>query len=72
MRLLAIFVAPTEQGEIGLDLFRAACRLGLEGLGVEAPRPSVSGWPVEALAQGEEPAASGDEPGDGWGVVRSQ
>jgi bifunctional non-homologous end joining protein LigD len=36
-RLLArrpdgIFVAPFEQGEIDLDLFRAACRLGLEGL----------------------------------------
>jgi bifunctional non-homologous end joining protein LigD len=36
-RLLArrpdgIFVAPFEQGEIGPDLFRAACRLGLEGL----------------------------------------
>jgi len=27
-----IFVAPTEQGEIGPDLFRAACRMGLEGL----------------------------------------
>jgi bifunctional non-homologous end joining protein LigD len=36
-RLLAkrpdgIFVAPFEQGEIGPDLFRAACRFGLEGL----------------------------------------
>jgi len=36
-RLLArrpdgIFVAPFEQGEIGPDLFRVACRLGLEGL----------------------------------------
>ena len=36
-RLLArrpdgIFVAPFEQGEIGLDLFRAACNMGLEGL----------------------------------------
>ena len=36
-RLLArrpdgIFVAPTEQGEIGPDLFQAACRMGLEGL----------------------------------------
>jgi ATP-dependent DNA ligase len=36
-RLLArrsdgIFVAPFEQGEIGPDLFRAACGLGLEGL----------------------------------------
>jgi bifunctional non-homologous end joining protein LigD len=36
-RLLArrpdgIFVAPYEQGEIGPDLFRAACNMGLEGL----------------------------------------
>jgi bifunctional non-homologous end joining protein LigD len=36
-RLLArrpdgIFVAPYEQGEIGPDLFRAACDMGLEGL----------------------------------------
>jgi ATP-dependent DNA ligase len=27
-----IFVAPFEQGEIGTDLFRTACRMGLEGL----------------------------------------
>ncbi|WLB43002.1 RNA ligase family protein [Bradyrhizobium ottawaense] len=27
-----IFVAPFEAGEIGPDLFRAACRIGLEGL----------------------------------------
>jgi hypothetical protein len=26
---------------------------------------AVSGWPVEALGQGEEPAASGDERGGG-------
>jgi bifunctional non-homologous end joining protein LigD len=36
-RLLArrpegIFVKPFEQGEVGPDLFRAACRIGLEGL----------------------------------------
>jgi ATP-dependent DNA ligase len=36
-RLLArrpdgIFIAPFEQGEIGPDLFRAACGMGLEGL----------------------------------------
>ena len=36
-RLLArrpdgIFVNPFERGEIGPDLFRAACRMGLEGL----------------------------------------
>jgi bifunctional non-homologous end joining protein LigD len=40
-RLLArrpdgIFVAPYETGEIGPDLFRAACNMGLEGHGVEA------------------------------------
>jgi bifunctional non-homologous end joining protein LigD len=38
-RLLArrpdgIFVAPFEQGEIGPDLFRAACRMGLEARSV--------------------------------------
>jgi bifunctional non-homologous end joining protein LigD len=27
-----IFVAPFEQGEIGPDLFRAVCKMGLEGL----------------------------------------
>jgi bifunctional non-homologous end joining protein LigD len=27
-----ILVAPFQQGEIGPDLFRAACRMGLEGL----------------------------------------
>jgi bifunctional non-homologous end joining protein LigD len=27
-----IFVAPFEQGEIGPELFRAACRMGLEGM----------------------------------------
>lgn len=36
-RLLArrsdgIFIAPFEQGDIGPDLFRAACNMGLEGL----------------------------------------
>jgi hypothetical protein len=27
-----IFAAPFEQGEIGPDLFRAACNMGLEGM----------------------------------------
>ena len=31
-RTEGIFIAPFEQGEIGPDLFRAACRMGLEGL----------------------------------------
>ena len=42
-RLLArrpedIFINPFERGEIGSDLFRAACRMGLD----EAPRPALS------------------------------
>jgi hypothetical protein len=31
-RAEGIFVAPFEQGEIGPELFEAACRMGLEGL----------------------------------------
>ena len=48
-RLLArrpdgIFVAPTEQAEIGPDLFQAACRMGLEGLvSKRRDRPYQSG-----------------------------
>jgi hypothetical protein len=54
-RLLArgvdsIHLAPFEQGEIGPDLFRHACLMGLEGI----PRRSV-----RSLDQGQEPAASG-------------
>jgi hypothetical protein len=57
-RPLAIFVNPFKRGEIGPDLFRAACNMGLE-----APRPAISGWQIEALDHGEEPGASGDEAG---------
>jgi bifunctional non-homologous end joining protein LigD len=39
-----IFVAPFEQGEIGPDLFRAACGMGLEGLvSKRADRPYRAG-----------------------------
>src|SRR5215831_20918797 len=39
-----IFVAPFEQGEIGPDLFRAACRMGLEGMvSKRADRPYCAG-----------------------------
>jgi hypothetical protein len=69
-RLLArrpdgIFVAPFEQGQIGPDLFRAACDMGLEGLVSKRQRPALSGRQVEVLGEDQEPAASGDEPGDG-------
>ena len=64
-RLLArrpegIFVAPFEQGEIGPDLFRAACDMGVRGTSVEAPGSTVSRGPVEVLDQSEEPQASSD------------
>lgn len=47
-RLLArrpdgIFVAPFEAGEIGPDLFRAACDMGLEGLVSKRYRPYQAG-----------------------------
>jgi bifunctional non-homologous end joining protein LigD len=51
----SIFVAPFEQGEIGPDLFRAACGMGLEGL-VSKRREALSGWQVEGLGEGQEPA----------------
>jgi len=39
-----IFVAPFEQGEIGPDLFRAACHMGLEGMvSKRADRPYRAG-----------------------------
>src|SRR5215470_9087957 len=64
-RLLArrpdgIFLSPFEQGEIGPDLFRAACDMGLEGMVSKHRRSSLPGGPVEGLDQGEEPQASGD------------
>ena len=48
-----IFISPFEQGEIGPDLFRAACNMGLEGPGLEASRPALSGRPIEGLGQSE-------------------
>lgn len=39
-----IFIAPFEQGEIGPDLFRAACSMGLEGLvSKRRDRPYLAG-----------------------------
>jgi bifunctional non-homologous end joining protein LigD len=43
-RLDGIFVAPFEQGEIGPDLFRTACGMGLEGMvSKRADRPYRAG-----------------------------
>ena len=63
-RIDGIHLAPFEQGEIGPDLFRHACLMGLEGL-VSKHRESPIAGPVRSLDQGEEPAASGVQPGDG-------
>ena len=60
-----IFIAPFEQGEIGPDLFRAACDMGLEGLVSKRRRPSLSGRQIEALGEDQEPKASRNEPSDG-------
>src|SRR5215471_15449822 len=40
-------------------------RHGTGGTRLEAPRPAISGRQVEVLGEGEEPEASGNEPGDG-------
>ena len=54
-----------ERGEIGPNLFRAACRLGLEGL-VSKPRDLIlSGGPSRHWGEGEEPEASGHLSRDG-------
>jgi ATP-dependent DNA ligase len=63
-RLLArrpegIFVSEFEQGEVGPDLFRQACKFGLEGL-VSKRREHLSRRPVAKLDQGEEPKSPRD------------
>jgi hypothetical protein len=35
--------------------------MGLEGFGVQASRPTVSGGPVKALGEDQKPQAPGDE-----------
>ena len=60
-----IFLSPFEQGEIGSDLFAAACQMGLEGLVSKRRDRPQSGRQVKALDQGEEPGSPGDGSGDG-------
>jgi ATP-dependent DNA ligase len=69
-RLLArrpegVFVNPFERGEIGPDLFRAACDMGLEGLvSKRRDRPYQAGRSKHWIKI-KEPEASGDEPSNG-------
>ena len=44
-RVDGIFLSDFEQGEIGPDLFRHACLMGLEGHGLQAPREHLSRRP---------------------------
>jgi len=59
LRPEGIFINPFERGEIGPDLFEAACKMGPRRAGPQASGSAVSGWSVKALDQGEEPGASG-------------
>jgi hypothetical protein len=74
-RLLArqpegIFAAPFELGEIGPDLFDAACRMGLEGLVSKHRERAYRGGRCGHLDQGQEPGTSGVRPRAG-SVLRS-
>jgi hypothetical protein len=67
-RLLArrpngIFAAPIELGEIGPDLFRAACNMGLEGLVSKRCTSTYRAGRSPSLDQGEELQPPRDEPG---------
>lgn len=59
-RLLArrpegVFINPFERGELGPDLFRAACNIGLEGLVSKRRESAVSTRAEQALGKGEKP-----------------
>jgi bifunctional non-homologous end joining protein LigD len=60
-----IFINPFEQGEIGPDLFWAACRMGLEGLvSKHRDRPYQAGRSKHWIKV-KNPQASCDGSGDG-------
>ena len=59
-----IFINPFERGEIGPDLFRAACQMGLEVLvSKRRDRPYQAGRSKHWI-EGEEPETPGDGAGD--------
>ena len=68
-RVDGIFLSDFEQGEIGPDLFRHACLMGLEGM-VSKHRESVYRGRYDALDQGQEQKISGVEPGAGSVLVK--
>jgi ATP-dependent DNA ligase len=58
-RINGIFLSDFERGEIGPDLFRHACMLGLEGLVSKRNESPLSRGRFAQLGEGEEPRASG-------------
>jgi ATP-dependent DNA ligase len=69
-RAEGIFVAPFAQGEIGPELFEAACRMGLEGLVSKHRERVYRAGRCDQLAQGQEPETPGLQPHRGP-VLRS-
>jgi hypothetical protein len=68
-RVDGIFLSDFEQGEIGPDLFRHACLMGLEGLVSKHRESPISPRPIAALDQGQEPEASSLQPRAGSVLV---
>ena len=68
-RVDGIFLSDFEQGEIGPDLFRHACLMGLEGLVSKHREASVSRRPVATLGEGQKPAPSSVQPRTGSVLV---
>ena len=64
-RVDGIFLSDFEQGEIGPDLFRHACLIGLEGLVSKHKDRPYRAWSLPALGQDEEPEASCNDAGPG-------
>jgi ATP-dependent DNA ligase len=77
-RLLArrpdgIFISPFEQGEIGPDLFRAACNMGLEGLvSKRKDRPYRSGQSKDWIKMKNRSHPAMERVKAGWTLIRSR
>ena len=64
-RVDGIHLAPFEQGEIGPDLFRHACLMGLEGLVSKHRESAYRGGRFDRFGQGQEREPSSVQQGDG-------
>jgi len=58
-RITGVFIPEYEQGEIGRDLFRAACSMGLEGIVSKRRDSAYTPGQMQALGEDEEPRAPG-------------